>query len=394
MHCQEWLETVEISENIANMSSQNISKILSDITINDIERFHQQWAKTRSEKEYLALDITSTSSYSELIDTVEWGYNRDDEKLAQVNLCMLMGETSRLPIYQTIYQGSLRDVTTLKSTMAKFDAIVGGREILAVMDKGFYSKKNVEDLLLEGKKFVMAVPFSSGFAKSQVEKVRGLIDDFSNNLVVGADSLRVVVGVSQWVGKSVYVHVFYNPLKAVGDRERFYRDVVGLFEQVKQVPCKFFGDKRVGKYIDVQLVGDGEYCVEVKKGVVESVKRYSGWLVLVSNCVGAAGEVLRVYRSKDVVEKGFMRLKNCLDLARLRVHSDFVVRSKVFVCFVALVLLSYVHNVMVDKKLYGVYTVRGLLRVLSKRCVQRIGEDRIEYPMSKEQRDIYSAFGF
>ena len=182
MHCQEWLKTVEISENIANLTSQTISKILTNITINDIESFHQQWAKKRSEKEYLALDITSTSSYSGLIENVEWGYNRDGENLAQVNLCMLMGETSRLPIYQTIYQGFLRDVTTLKTTFEKFDAITGGREILAVMDKGFYSKKNVDDLVAEGRKFVIAVPFSSGFAKNQVDSVRDSVDCFSNNI--------------------------------------------------------------------------------------------------------------------------------------------------------------------------------------------------------------------
>ncbi len=95
---------------------------------------------------------------------------------------MLMGETSRLPIYQTIYQGFLRDVTTLKTTFEKFDAITGGREILAVMDKGFYSKKNVDDLVAEGRKFVIAVPFSSGFAKNQVDSVRDSVDCFSNNI--------------------------------------------------------------------------------------------------------------------------------------------------------------------------------------------------------------------
>jgi len=107
MHCQEWLENVDISENVGNLSSQKISKILADIDSENVESFFQEWAKKRSETEYLALDITSTSSYSEQINDVEWGFNRDGENLAQVNLCMLMGEQSRLPVYQTVYQGSL-----------------------------------------------------------------------------------------------------------------------------------------------------------------------------------------------------------------------------------------------------------------------------------------------
>jgi len=394
MHCQEWLETVEITENIENLTSQNISKILANITTDEIEKFYQEWAKKRYETEYLALDITSTSSYSELIDNVEWGYNRDGEDLAQINLCMLMGETSRLPVYQTVYQGSLRDVSTLKTTFEKFDAIVGGREILAVMDKGFFSQKNVDELIVGGKKFVVAVPFSSSFAREQVECFWGLIDDFSNNIIVGSDTLRAVVKECVWgEGHVVYVYVFYNPVKAVVDRERLYRKVGDMFERAVREPQKFFGDEEVCRYVDIRLVG-GVYSVEVKKDVVAGAKRYSGWLVLVGNVVESVVEVIRIYRAKDVVEKGFMRLKGSLDLARLRVHSDLAVQSKVFVCFVALVLLSHIHNVMVDKGLYRFYTLRLLMRVLSKRRVQFIGEDRIEYPMTKEQREIYSAFGF
>jgi hypothetical protein len=147
MHCQDWLETVEITEDVGEMSSSHISQILSEITIGEREEFYRQWAAHRSETEYLALDITSISSYSEQIDDVEYGYNRDGEDLAQINLCLLMGETSHLPIYQTSYSGSIKYVSTLQNTLVKFDKIVDGKPILAVMDKGFYSKKNIDTML-------------------------------------------------------------------------------------------------------------------------------------------------------------------------------------------------------------------------------------------------------
>ena len=144
---------------MGDLSSQRISEILQNITFSEREDFYREWAKLRLEQEYLAIDITSTSSYSELIDDVEWGYNRDGEDLPQVNLCMLFGETSGLPVYQTTYSGSLKDASTLEMTFAKFAAITDNRPILSVMDKGFYSKTNV-DMMLEGsRKFVTAVPF-------------------------------------------------------------------------------------------------------------------------------------------------------------------------------------------------------------------------------------------
>jgi hypothetical protein len=60
MHCQEWLEKVCVTEKVGNMSSQNISAILADLTPANIEDFYHEWAKKRLEAEYLALDITST----------------------------------------------------------------------------------------------------------------------------------------------------------------------------------------------------------------------------------------------------------------------------------------------------------------------------------------------
>jgi hypothetical protein len=98
MHCQEWLSGADNIDNAGDLSSGKISKILKNLSFGEREAFFREWCRKRSESEYLALDITSVSSYSELIDDVEWGYNRDHENLAQINLCMLMGETSRLPI--------------------------------------------------------------------------------------------------------------------------------------------------------------------------------------------------------------------------------------------------------------------------------------------------------
>jgi hypothetical protein len=49
---------------------------------------------------------------------MNFGYNRDKEKLKQVNVCLLLGEKSGLPIFQMVYEGSLNDVRTLKMTLA------------------------------------------------------------------------------------------------------------------------------------------------------------------------------------------------------------------------------------------------------------------------------------
>jgi len=71
MYCQEWLSEADNTEDVGDLSSQRISRILGDLSFAERESFYQEWCKERTESEYLALDITSVSSYSELIDDVE-----------------------------------------------------------------------------------------------------------------------------------------------------------------------------------------------------------------------------------------------------------------------------------------------------------------------------------
>ena len=117
-YCEDWLESTEALP-VGSMASQRISELLAEIDQLDRDRFYHLWCSHRNESEYLALDITSASSYSELIESVERGYNRDREKLPQINICLLMGYESRYPIYQSVYSGSLKDVTTLNTTIPR-----------------------------------------------------------------------------------------------------------------------------------------------------------------------------------------------------------------------------------------------------------------------------------
>jgi len=113
---------------------------------------------------------------------------------------------------------------------------------------------------------------------------------------------------------------------------------------------------------------------------------------LISNVINDAQKAMGIYRDKDVVEKGFLRMKNSIDLGRLRVHSDNAAQGKLFVGFIASVLMSGINKVMAEKDLYRTYTMKELLHVLAKLRIQEINGQTILAPVSKEQRLIFEAF--
>ncbi len=100
------------------LASQRVSELLVRITPALQQNFFSRWIDVNRQKDVYAMDITSVSSYSELIDFVRWGYNRDGEKLPQINLLMLTGVTSHMPLYYRIIPGSIKDVNTLEDSIA------------------------------------------------------------------------------------------------------------------------------------------------------------------------------------------------------------------------------------------------------------------------------------
>jgi hypothetical protein len=93
-----------------DIASQRISELFSRIDESSKMTFFNKQARRRLEKEYLAYDTTSISSYSQTLKQVKYGNTLEHEPLPQINLALLLGS---LPVCrfttgssQAIYQMS------------------------------------------------------------------------------------------------------------------------------------------------------------------------------------------------------------------------------------------------------------------------------------------------
>lgn len=394
MYCEDWLYKTE-GYATKDLSSQRISELLANITEGDRLSFYEKWGELRCENEYVALDITSISTYSELINDAEWGYNRDGEDLPQINVCLLVGEKSHLPIFQKVYSGSLGDISTLKTTLRTISGI-NLRNMSVVMDKGFSKVANINDLLSDplGFRFLIPLKFSLKFAKEQVNRERDAIDSAGNTIIIGNDVLRGITSRQKWNSEyDVFVHAIMCTEVVTDRKNKLFAIIRQLVDEVKQNPEKLRFRSDVKKYLTVRKVKDG-YSIKIKDNDVMSELETTGWLILVSNHIDNAQEALEIYRTKDVVEKGFWRMKTCLDLARLRVHSDKAMQSKIFIAFIALIICAHIHKTMSDHNLYKYWSMKKMLKILERLKIHHIKSDLILSPLTKEQKRIFEAFGF
>jgi transposase len=190
MYCKFWQDNT-LSIGSKKLTSQRISELLFSISEEKRIEFYSNWAEIVSSKEYLALDCSSVSTYSEFICDANWDYNKYGDKLPQVNLCMLAGEESRIPVFPLIYEGSIKDVSILR-TMIETNIRINSNQISYAMDRYFASKKNI-DYMLSLKKcvnFLISLPFTSKFAKTQVDSVRKIIDQSQYTINTDTSSIK------------------------------------------------------------------------------------------------------------------------------------------------------------------------------------------------------------
>ena len=94
---------------------------MREITEEGKLEFFKRQSRRRQEKEYLAYDTTSVSSYSEYIKAVRHGKNKDNNGLPQVNMALIFGEESCLPVYYRVIPGNITAVMTIRKLIKNID---------------------------------------------------------------------------------------------------------------------------------------------------------------------------------------------------------------------------------------------------------------------------------
>ncbi|MBS3969735.1 MAG: IS1634 family transposase [Clostridia bacterium] len=387
------------------ITSQRSSELFGSITEQDKQQFFKLQGKRRSENEYWAYDITSISSYSQCLRQVQYGKNKEDDRLPQLNLALVFGETSNLPFYYRKLAGNIPDSKTLKHLLAELDTL-GFAKIKLVMDRGFYSEENINALFKDHLKFLIAGKMSLNFMRSNLEGIYDSFRSFEHYNETHELYCRTVE--TQWQytqyrpykketlkePRRIYVHYYYNIDKAAEEEKAFDRNLMALrreLESGKRIPEH---ENQYKKYFDVKTTPKRGTKATVKEEAVLQAKKYFGFFALLTNQPMDAVTALEIYRNKDLVEKAFGNLKERLNLRRTLVSSEQSLEGKLFVEFVALIYLSYIKKQMQVSGLFKKYTIQGVLDKLDViECFETPGQQLRVGELLEKQKEIYHALG-
>jgi transposase len=176
---ESWYEgtTLALESPQIDLAGQRVSELLGRLGESNIpDRFMSQLIEGTGTKSTLIYDITSLSSYSQLINLLEYGYNRDGEPLPQINLSLILDKDKGIPVMYDIFPGSISDVSTLSGTLKKIKAH-GIQNYVAVMDRGFFSLSNLKELMRDKISFIMAAKLQLNDLKQLMTEAQKDIDD-------------------------------------------------------------------------------------------------------------------------------------------------------------------------------------------------------------------------
>jgi len=388
------------------ISSQRISEILCDITEDAKLEFFKRQSLRRQEKEYLAYDTTSVSSYSEYINAVRYGKNKDKDNLPQVNMALIFGEESCMPVYYRILPGNITDVMTIRKLMKDIDFLEIGK-LKLVLDRGFYSANNINALYKGHHKFLIAVKSNNGFISSFLEKAKLEMHGFAHY-----DACHEVYSwgsMAEWPyvqkdrcgniafqeGRRIYVHIYYNGQRAEDEKTRFNKSLA-LAEAALRDGHELPEAQKalIEQYFIVKETPKRGIQVHYKDEAIQKRLDRLGYFILLSNEVKDSEAALEIYRKKDIIEKAFDNLKERLEMKRTTVYSDRALAGKFFLQFLSLIYISYIHKHMRDNNLYRNYTMQSLFDSLD--VIERYDYDNHRFHCSeitKKQKDIYAYFG-
>lgn len=388
-----------------NITSQRSSELFAGITDESKHRFFILQGKRRLETEFWAYDTTTLSSYSETLKQVQYGHNKEHDRLPQLNLALVFGQESNLPFYYRKLAGNIPDARTVCHLLEELDNL-GYSKVKLVMDRGFYSEHNINCLFQNHVKFLVSVRMALLFVRKELDAIYDTFRSFEHydeNHELYCRTIRTTWNYSQerpnkgdalQESRRLYIHYYYNFDKAAEDEKDFDRRLITLKQELesgKRVPEH---EKLYQQFFTIKTTPKRGTLATVRDDVARKAKRYFGFFALITNETMDGITALELYRNKDVVEKAFGNLKERLNMRRALVSSEQSLDGKLFVQFVALIYLSYIKKQMQVTGLLKDYSLPTLLDKLDViECFKLPGKSLRVGEILDKQKQLYFNLG-
>ena len=328
------------------------------------QKFFQKRCQSLSAEDALAYDSTTISTYSKNQNEARYGFNKAHDGLKTIKLLTLYSIDSRQPIAFTKQSGNLPDVISVTNAIKQLSAL-GMNTTEIITDNGYYSERNISELLQAGFNFITLAKTSIKWIRPEIDKQMEALDDFRTLCPFDHATHGVTVllkhnfkkirkyanhktgaekGSEEVFSRRIYLHIYFNHTRQNNDKIALESDLYELKtlleNGISMEELSPSAREKARKYFILKKWGDKVTAIANNKAI-QNANKYHGYFVLVSNKEKDPFECLRKYRKRETIESFFEAEKQHTDGARARVWHADTLRGRMFVQFVALCYYEY-----------------------------------------------------
>ena len=392
------------SEEMKICSDSKVSRLLNDITVDQRLNFLDDWNKNmdHNSRIYISYDSTNKNSAAGDIDILEFGKAKDDKGLPIFNVSIAMDKTNRVPLFYEEYPGSIIDMSQFTFMVDKV-AEYGYKQVGFVLDRGYFSKENIQYMDDNGYTFIIMCKGCKDLVSSLIQQVKGSFETKRSASIRSYKAYGTTVMSKLYDDdkQERYFHIYYKSSKLSAEREQL---------EIKIDKYRQFLDKHIGKttkfgrtyqqYFDLTYSDEGVLTdVKEKEEVIERELQLCGYFCIITSEKMSATQALIQYKGRDISEKLFKTDKTFIGSKSERVQSSESMSSKIFIEFIALIIRNRMYNLLKEKMIESesnknFMTVPASIRELEKiEMVRRnSGKYKLDHAITKTQKIILSAF--
>lgn len=400
---------VLFTEDMHVYSDSKVSDFLCDVTVNQHVQFLNEWNEKRDHREkiYISYDASNKNCAAGDIEMVEIGHPKDDQGLPIFNYAVAYDRNNREPLFYEGYPGSIVDVSQLKYMLGKAKGY-GYQHVGFILDRGYFSKENIQFMDANGFEFVIMVKGMRKLVNELILSEKGTFEESRANSIraykVSGKTVKHMLYAND--SKDRYFHIYFSEKKQASEREELESKIDRMSKKLKEwegQPIKLGGD--FVKYFDLIYYHEGmpdeKFMMGIEKtDVIDREIKLCGYFAIITSEQMTASEALILYKSRDCSEKLFRGDKSYLGARTGRVYSTEAAETKLFIEFVAMIIRNRLYTCLHDEMLrqehkQNYMTVPAALKELEKIEMIKGGDNiyRLDHAVTATQKAILKAFG-
>lgn len=331
----------------AKISKNSISKLSSAIGRDrgSIVDFFKEFNIHDDKIIFDGTDLISNSrnmDYPKLSKTKKGGFD------FAINTMFVFSVKSQLPIYYRILPGNIKDVKAFKLTLLESNI----SNALIVLDKGFYSDANIDELSSEGLDFLISLRRTSALI------------DYTSFETAAKESLD---GFFKYEGKIIW---YQTKRTEKGNVHTFLND------ELKAEESK--------DYLNRTEMHPEKYSIE---GFHKNAKKF-GTLSILSNTDNDAEKIYQFYKNRNQVELMIDAFKNLISADASYMQNDFSLEAWMFINYIALHWYYILLNKLREAKLNNKFSPMDLIKFLKEVKKVRIDNKWFDAEVTTKNRDL------